>query len=99
MEIMTRAKFAALLGEQHVDACFVFDHGLTARPFITRSEIRVYGTPFRCTRSSMRLASPGLVPRLFESTALPLAQLSIQKTFHRLLKGVTRKLAIRQWRL
>jgi hypothetical protein len=27
MEIMTRAKFAALPGEQHVDACIVFDHG------------------------------------------------------------------------
>jgi hypothetical protein len=27
MEIMTRGKFAALPGEQRVDACIVFDHG------------------------------------------------------------------------
>jgi hypothetical protein len=27
MEMMTREKFAALPGEQRVDACIVFDHG------------------------------------------------------------------------
>ena len=27
MEIMTRAEFATLPGEQHVDACITFDHG------------------------------------------------------------------------